>query len=147
MHMQGYVFPDAVNISDYTASNRITIDVESVRKSLVGSSSGPMKVLPQYLHVGTEENYEILIQNNRCSDRDSNRDFPNMGRTVNLMVVSLLGPSWRCPSKSSHTYKQIYTYIHTYLLGHAVAYLVEALCYKPEGRSFDSRWGFFFQFS
>jgi hypothetical protein len=24
--------------------------------------------------------------------------------------------------------------------GHAVAHLVEALCYKPEGRGFDSRW-------
>jgi hypothetical protein len=23
--------------------------------------------------------------------------------------------------------------------GHAVAYLVETLCYKPEGRGFDSR--------
>jgi hypothetical protein len=25
-------------------------------------------------------------------------------------------------------------------LGHAVAQLVEVLCYKPEGRGFDSRW-------
>jgi hypothetical protein len=25
------------------------------------------------------------------------------------------------------------------LRGHAVAYLVEALCYKPEGRGFESR--------
>jgi len=25
-------------------------------------------------------------------------------------------------------------------MGHAVAQLVEALCYKPEGRGFDSRW-------
>ena len=25
--------------------------------------------------------------------------------------------------------------------GYAVALLVEALCYKPEGRGFDSRWG------
>jgi hypothetical protein len=24
--------------------------------------------------------------------------------------------------------------------GYAVAQLVEALCYKPEGRGFDSRW-------
>jgi hypothetical protein len=24
--------------------------------------------------------------------------------------------------------------------GHAVAQLVEKLCYKPEGRGFDSRW-------
>jgi hypothetical protein len=28
--------------------------------------------------------------------------------------------------------------------GHAVAYLVEALCYKPEGRGFEPRWGGFF---
>jgi hypothetical protein len=27
-----------------------------------------------------------------------------------------------------------------YLLGHAVAQLVEALRYKPKGRGFDSRW-------
>jgi hypothetical protein len=27
------------------------------------------------------------------------------------------------------------------ILGHAVAQLVEALCYKPEGRGFDSRSG------
>jgi hypothetical protein len=26
-------------------------------------------------------------------------------------------------------------------VGRAVAYLVQALCYKPEGRGFDSRWG------
>jgi hypothetical protein len=71
-----------------------------------------MKVLPQYFQVGAEENYEILIQDNRCSDRHSNREFPNMGRIVNLIVVSLLGLSWSCPSKSSHTYKQIYIYTY-----------------------------------
>ena len=27
-------------------------------------------------------------------------------------------------------------------VGYAVAQLVEALCYKPEGRVFLSRWGF-----
>jgi hypothetical protein len=26
-------------------------------------------------------------------------------------------------------------------IGHAAAYLVEALCYKPKGHGFDSRWG------
>jgi len=30
--------------------------------------------------------------------------------------------------------------IVTGLLGHPVAHLAEALCYKPEGRRFDSRW-------
>jgi hypothetical protein len=29
--------------------------------------------------------------------------------------------------------------------GHAVAYSVEVLCYKPEGRGFECRWGGFFQ--
>jgi len=29
---------------------------------------------------------------------------------------------------------------HIYQKGHAVAQLVEALCYKPEGRGFNSRW-------
>jgi hypothetical protein len=28
----------------------------------------------------------------------------------------------------------------SYLLGHEVAHLVQALRYKPEGRGFDSRW-------
>jgi hypothetical protein len=27
------------------------------------------------------------------------------------------------------------------LWGHTATQLVEALCYKPEGRGFDSRWG------
>jgi hypothetical protein len=30
------------------------------------------------------------------------------------------------------------------LRGHAVAYLVEALCYKPKGRGFESRFSRFF---
>jgi hypothetical protein len=30
---------------------------------------------------------------------------------------------------------------------YAVAELVEALCYKPEGRRIESRWGGFFQFT
>ena len=35
----------------------------------------------------------------------------------------------------------IYIYIYIYIYrGHAVAQLVEALRYKPEGRGFDSRW-------
>jgi hypothetical protein len=38
----------------------------------------------------------------------------------------------------AYTFKVIYpTYIN---LGHAVAQLVEALLYKPEGRGFGSRW-------
>jgi hypothetical protein len=28
---------------------------------------------------------------------------------------------------------------HVFLWGHAVTYLIEALCYKPEGRGFESR--------
>jgi hypothetical protein len=28
---------------------------------------------------------------------------------------------------------------NTVVVGHVVAYLVEAVCYKPEGRGFDSR--------
>jgi hypothetical protein len=36
--------------------------------------------------------------------------------------------------------------IRTFLFkrGHAVAWLVEALCYKPEGRGIESQWGGFF---
>jgi hypothetical protein len=29
-------------------------------------------------------------------------------------------------------------------MGHTVAQLVEALCYKPEGHRFESQWGGFF---
>jgi hypothetical protein len=29
---------------------------------------------------------------------------------------------------------------YMFRVGHAVAQLVEALCYKPNGRGFDSRW-------
>jgi hypothetical protein len=35
-----------------------------------------------------------------------------------------------------------YSFIYFNLGGHAVALLIEALCYKPEGRWFDSRWGY-----
>jgi len=34
----------------------------------------------------------------------------------------------------------IYSQLYTYIRGHAVAQLVKALRYKPEGRGFDSRW-------
>jgi len=35
----------------------------------------------------------------------------------------------------------VYNYVcYTYSTGHAVAQLVEALRYKPEGPGFDSRW-------
>jgi len=34
----------------------------------------------------------------------------------------------------------IYIYIYIYISGHAVARLVEAQSYKPDGRGFDSRW-------
>jgi hypothetical protein len=37
-------------------------------------------------------------------------------------------------------YKCINSWRHG-IRGQAVVYLVEALCYKPEGRGFDSRWG------
>ena len=34
----------------------------------------------------------------------------------------------------------LYFPLHITIRGHAVAHLVEALRYKPEGRGFDSRW-------
>jgi len=42
-----------------------------------------------------------------------------------------------------YIYIYIYTHTHTHThthMGYAVAQLVEALRYKPEGRGFDSRW-------
>jgi len=43
---------------------------------------------------------------------------------------------------SSHLHFTILSFSFTLLhfLGHAVTQLVEALCYKPEVRGFDSRW-------
>ena len=56
-------------------------------------------------------------------------------------------PSWRAERQvdfvtHTHTHTHIYIYIYIYIgrRGHAVAQLVEALRYKPEGRGFDSRW-------
>jgi hypothetical protein len=34
----------------------------------------------------------------------------------------------------------IYDY-HLWFRGHVVAYMVKALCYKPEGRRFETQWG------
>ena len=39
-----------------------------------------------------------------------------------------------------HYYYYYYYYYITAGMGHAVAQLVEPLCYMPEGRGFDSRW-------
>jgi hypothetical protein len=38
-------------------------------------------------------------------------------------------------------YKYSSVCFYPYIWGHAVVQLVEALCYKPHGREFDSRWG------
>jgi hypothetical protein len=39
-----------------------------------------------------------------------------------------------------YNYVTIYIYIYIYIIKYAVAQLVEALRYKPEGRGLDSRW-------
>ena len=46
----------------------------------------------------------------------------------------------KCPLEINHLY--LYLLIQNYIksAGHAVAQLVEALRYKPEGRGFDSFW-------
>jgi len=36
--------------------------------------------------------------------------------------------------------RNLYFTLYVQWMGHAVAQLVEALRYKPEGRGFDSRW-------
>jgi hypothetical protein len=41
----------------------------------------------------------------------------------------------KCYTTTSRKVHVVYTYIR----GHAVAELVEALCYKPEGSGFESR--------
>jgi len=45
-----------------------------------------------------------------------------------------------CVCVCVYIYTYIYICIYIYIWGHAVAQLVEALHYKPEGRGFDSRW-------
>jgi hypothetical protein len=60
-----------------------------------------------------------------------------------------LGSNPRCRSGKPVTNRLNYGTVSycSYYNGHAVPYLVEALCYKPEGSGFESRWrGFFFQF-
>ena len=53
-------------------------------------------------------------------------------------------PSWLSYVKSSaytsNTYIQKFHNVG-YIRGHGVTQLVVALCYKPEGRGFDFRWG------
>jgi hypothetical protein len=52
----------------------------------------------------------------------------------------------KCLAKYFST-KCSYMYYHLLIVkvGHAITYLVEALCYKPTGRGIESRWGGFFQ--
>jgi hypothetical protein len=52
----------------------------------------------------------------------------SLGRNVALLNIDKVGEyDYHCTLKD---------------LGHAVAQFVEALCYKPEGRGLDSRWGY-----
>jgi hypothetical protein len=44
-------------------------------------------------------------------------------------------------------YVCMYIYCTALFKGHAVTWLIEALCYKPEGRGLESRWGGYFQFT
>jgi uncharacterized membrane protein len=52
------------------------------------------------------------------------------GGGMNVKILELFSDS---------TVIAVLSYVYI-LLGHAVAQLVEALLYKPEGRGFDSRW-------
>jgi hypothetical protein len=42
---------------------------------------------------------------------------------------------------------RIYIYIYIYIYGAGGSVVVKALCYKPEGRGFGTRWGDFFIFT
>jgi hypothetical protein len=62
------------------------------------------------------------------------------------LVVLLLVMSWQAfPSKwilfhFPYVFVVVFETLLSFSLGYAVAQLVEALRYKPEGREFDSRW-------
>ena len=58
----------------------------------------------------------------------------NMAAGYNLYFVSFL----LLPLQPGILSSELASAVHT--VGHAVAHLVEALCYKSEGRGFDSRW-------
>ena len=47
-----------------------------------------------------------------------------------------------CTNRNINRLSASHKYLHTTfgVVGHTVAQLVGALCYKPEGRGFDSRW-------
>jgi hypothetical protein len=56
----------------------------------------------------------------------------------NLTVEEVFCMNPRFNETSMH----LCTELWNYAILHAVAYLVEALCYKPEGRGLDSRLGY-----
>ena len=63
---------------------------------------------------------------------------PRIGAALSgLTELSMKG------AKNSHVLAlvQSYSHRHSSTMGYALAQLVEALRYKPEGRGFDSRWG------
>jgi hypothetical protein len=60
-----------------------------------------------------------------------------------LVIVGLLHPVCPHDPETYHT-SVIICLASLCRPGHAVAYLVEALCCKPEGRGIESRWGGFF---
>jgi hypothetical protein len=66
-----------------------------------------------------------------------------------LSCVSVILDGWLCLDGvvlMHGDYVWLTFVILSYAAGeHALAYLVEALCYKPEGRGIESRWGRFFQ--
>ena len=59
----------------------------------------------------------------------------NMTLYINIMTKIMSITLTQC--LQPHT---VIALIICYFLGHVVAQLVEALCYKLEGRGFDSRW-------
>ena len=73
----------------------------------------------------------------------------NQGKTLCSPCISFQLNTLQLISQMCHIYIYIYMYIyihtHTHIYIHAVAQLVEALRYKPEGRGFDSQccqWNF-----
>jgi len=62
--------------------------------------------------------------------------------TLDIGVLGYIGTVWpkeRSPEVWHIPPGTTFIYIHIYIYGHAVAQLVEALRYKPDGGGFDSR--------
>jgi hypothetical protein len=100
-----------------------------------------LEILTRHPPTGTEVNHEIC-QHSRCPSLDSNRAPLEYKARAFLLHHNQHGTVVNLHAFNKEANKlKIMKVLST--LGHTVEEFVEALCYKPEGRGFESRWGEF----